>query len=1110
MKRIKTIKALISVCAMLLLLFGVPSISEAAGRTLTVKGTYITIHKKVDEIGSFIEIDTDKNPRNQNNLPTYTWHGELSRMAKMLLNQTVNETILVYIGMDEQGNVVFDESQRIYGTEGSPIPINLDYDMVIFENTDLKVPFYFEILPDANGMHIGKYMIEEKATENRIIFTRLETSNDPHAFKVTPNIKKAGTNYLQAGAMIEENYEEFGYTPPMYKIEAYEMIWKDSINSITGEELKWWKYTKPQYNTSNYLQYYRLRALYEFIGSSIFDGMLRYKVNECTLGNSHLPSSGTLSNSKGIASATYPSVYVFSAPNIGNAVYAEPGLQADGEITIQGSETAEREKIQDFIKDVGTRDVTIVYKYHGASSETIASEVTGIEETISKVFISIGDLFMKLFQKAFGTDVSIDGVIFNEYTPTIVDFFTAGGAGAYNSLMKTIINNWFKVLRAFTVAALIVVLVAMGIRMILLSDKADMRKIMSMFFGWIMAVGILFIGPYGMKYIIEINDTIVNTLRENRKHALYSVYNYDLRRVGLTTIDVTEGDVEYQIGEDSETTFIAQLLKYKEQLNNSYASIKQGNTNRKAALNNLINNVLGRDRSDYSISVYGKNGGRGLDYRTVFIRIEAGINSGMSVEEVLDTFASKIEVKNRNSNENQDDPEYIDYSGVVKYRLQNTYRAYAEQYLEMHAEQEDIKKIDKAVALVEKNADLIGSMREKAGETHRFLLVLIWYILMFQLVLLVILYYKRLITVAILIVIFPLVMLFYAIEKLMGVEKSKVLQTWITEYMVNILIQSVHALLYVILIDTSIGIFEADNDNWLLFLFAVMAIFPMEAIVKSITGVTGASTVKDLKDSAKKMLPYAIAAGAIIGARGKFSDMKKVNEAKDAKVAQKRERRDNVRKWVAQTRDNHTATHRTDAATVIASRNAKREAHNEKRIQRRNTIDRMRHTGAYALQGIKNVQGHAGAFTSGIAGGGTPEAFKQGAIAPGMLAGKGRSLGDTPATTTNAYENSSSSVTSYANSSLYSGGSRVTGQSGNRYATATAPSSTPVSTPSSGGTGTPNSSSSRMNTASSRSSANSNKQKSKTSNRSRRRVEQAARQAKKSTTYRTNTNMYNS
>ena len=213
-----------------------------------------------------------------------------------------------------------------------------------------------------------------------------------------------------------------------------------------------------------------------------------------------------------------------------------------------------------------------------------------------------------------------------------------------------------------------------------------------------------------------------------------------------------------------------------------------------------------------------------------------------------------------------------------------------QMWLDYYKYLEDLAEMEDALAIFTKNIDLENAMKTRAAKTYRLVIVAIWYILIYQLVLLMFLYYKRMIMVAVLIILFPLVTAFYAFERFMGIDKPASFKTWVQEFLVNVFIQSVHAMLYVSLVETGLRIYEADADNWLFLLFSITCIFPMEGIIKSMLGLKG-STVGSLASSAAKGAAAVTAATAIAktatqGAKGadkKYEDREKALKEKFGK-----------------------------------------------------------------------------------------------------------------------------------------------------------------------------------------------------------------------------------
>ena len=92
--------------------------------------------------------------------------------------------------------------------------------------------------------------------------------------------------------------------------------------------------------------------------------------------------------------------------------------------------------------------------------------------------------------------------------------------------------------------------------------------------------------------------------------------------------------------------------------------------------------------------------------------------------------------------------------------------------------------------------DYMAMIANDANQTRRLALSLAYIILTWQLITLILHYYKRLFMVGFLIAIFPLVAMFYALDKI-GDGKSQAFDHWNKEFMLNVLIQSFHAVVYV-------------------------------------------------------------------------------------------------------------------------------------------------------------------------------------------------------------------------------------------------------------------------------------------------------------------------
>jgi len=136
----------------------------------------------------------------------------------------------------------------------------------------------------------------------------------------------------------------------------------------------------------------------------------------------------------------------------------------------------------------------------------------------------------------------------------------------------------------------------------------------------------------------------------------------------------------------------------------------------------------------------------------------------------------------------------------------------------------------------------------------------VYLIMVWQFIMLAILYYKRVFSIAFLVAIFPFVALSYAIDKI-GDGHAGAFSTWTKEIMVNIFVQSIHALVYVFVIGATYQGSTYSGD-WLLSIIGIMFLFQGEEILKKMTGFGGQGTVRSLKQTAQRAVKTVVATKA--------------------------------------------------------------------------------------------------------------------------------------------------------------------------------------------------------------------------------------------------------
>lgn len=190
--------------------------------------------------------------------------------------------------------------------------------------------------------------------------------------------------------------------------------------------------------------------------------------------------------------------------------------------------------------------------------------------------------------------------------------------------------------------------------------------------------------------------------------------------------------------------------------------------------------------------------------------------------------------------------------------------------------------------------DYMAEMKERALDTGKIMYVLCWFLMIKELVAFLIIYLKRVLTTLFLIVVFPLVTISYAIDKIAD-GKSQAFNTWLKEFILNVFLQTFHAINYVVVMGL---IFAISADNFIFILIGLTYLSNGDKIMRGIFSHMkggGANTVKSVGES---MLATAAVVGVVknslntakSGMKGlkKLSDKKLEISNKTSKIKEKK------------------------------------------------------------------------------------------------------------------------------------------------------------------------------------------------------------------------------
>ncbi len=134
-------------------------------------------------------------------------------------------------------------------------------------------------------------------------------------------------------------------------------------------------------------------------------------------------------------------------------------------------------------------------------------------------------------------------------------------------------------------------------------------------------------------------------------------------------------------------------------------------------------------------------------------------------------------------------------------------------------------------------ADMMRILRALTGITLRFVYAIIWYIMLIQLYMLVIIYLKRYFTIAFLLIIYPLVVVGYVSGNMFG-NSSATFNSWCKKFFSTVFLQCIHAVIYGVISGIVINQIrpmvvngEVKTLNWLLMIIATSFLMSGEKIL---------------------------------------------------------------------------------------------------------------------------------------------------------------------------------------------------------------------------------------------------------------------------------------
>jgi len=137
-----------------------------------------------------------------------------------------------------------------------------------------------------------------------------------------------------------------------------------------------------------------------------------------------------------------------------------------------------------------------------------------LEETICELMLAAGDFFVSIINKIIGEEITVTALVYNEVDAVNPNFFDSSVNGSgITADIKSVIEDWYGVLRLIAIAMYIVALLAIGVSILLASTSSGTSKAKESLTEWVKGIIILTFMPYVMKYAFILNEEIINLLK---------------------------------------------------------------------------------------------------------------------------------------------------------------------------------------------------------------------------------------------------------------------------------------------------------------------------------------------------------------------------------------------------------------------------------------------------------------------------------------------------------------------------------------------------------------------------------------------------------------------
>lgn len=407
-----------------------------------------------------------------------------------------------------------------------------------------------------------------------------------------------------------------------------------------------------------------------------------------------------------------------------------------------------------------------------------------------------------------------------------INFFRNDGSDEHNSadILRPVVGNVYKSLRNFCLVLMIIVLMYIGIRIMISSAISDQVKYKQMLIDWVVGICLLFTMQYIMSGLMNLNTVVLNILGAKDDTTYY---------ISLSSLDGGGwGDIinKYNSDDTDIVYFVDKHIDVADSSNESDDATK-----------NKSGRYIFQDDGTITVDSrkdWGTNGKVFINariyrssnekYKTMY---KAAVLMGTSLIPVIGQIESTVQFFSDSTIFKLEDdiPDNDSWADKAVYRCNlleyiRTITTMGSKYVYVYGN---------GMYTAYNGSD---NTTDSWSTSTTLGYAILYIALTIETVMFLVTYIKRVIHLAFLTMISPLIALMYPIDRI-GDQKSQTFNKWFKDYLFYILLQPMHLLLYMVFIYAAVGLMEQS------IIYALVAygfMIPAEKFFKTMFGFDNA------------------------------------------------------------------------------------------------------------------------------------------------------------------------------------------------------------------------------------------------------------------------------